>query len=102
MKAFMPAAGRLARIGLALAALVSLASVAGPAAADDWNNHYHHHDNGFFALQFGAPGYYAPPPACYYVQPSPYYPPRLYCPAPAYYAPPAVNFGFVFPLGHHH
>ena len=106
MRAFTPVGGRLARIGLAFAALVSIASASGPAAADDWNHrhHYRHryHDNGFFSFQFGSPGYYyAPQRYYYYPRPRYYYPPpAYYYPPPAYYAP-GPSFNFVIPFGRH-
>jgi hypothetical protein len=97
---------RLARFGLALAALVSVAAISGPAAADYYR--HRHHDNGFFSFGFGSPGYYyAPPPAYYYPPPPPAYyyppppPPTYYYPPPAYYGPSA-SFNFVVPFGHHH
>jgi len=96
MRAFTPIGGRLARIGLAFAALVSIASASGPAAADDWNHRHHrHHDNGFFSFQFGSPGYYYAPQGYYY-----YPQPRYYYPPPAYYAP-GPSFNLVIPFGHH-
>jgi hypothetical protein len=106
MRAFTPIGGRLARLGLALAALVSIAAVSGPAAANDWNHRHrhHHHNNGFFAFQFGSPGYYYAPRAYYYAPPPAYYyppPPAYYYPPPAYYAPGA-SFNLVIPLGGHH
>ena len=70
MRTLKPIGGRLGRIGLAFAALISIAAVAGPAAADDWNHHHRHHNNGYFSFGFGSPGYYyAPPPAYYYAPP---------------------------------
>ena len=104
MRGFAPIGGRLARIGMALAALVSIAAASGPAAADDWNHRhreYRHDDDGFFAFQFGNPGYYYTPQGYYYVQPRYYYPPPVYYPPPAYYAPvPSLNI--VIPFGPHH
>jgi hypothetical protein len=105
MRTFKPASRRLARIGLALAALVSVAAVSGPAAAD---YRYGHRNNGFFSFGFSSPGYYyAPPPAYYYYPPPPppayYYPPpppAYYYPPPAYYGPSA-SFNVVVPFGHH-
>jgi hypothetical protein len=95
----------LARIGLAFAALVSIASASGPAAAHDWNHrHYrhHHHDDGFLSFQFGSPGYYyAPQGYYYYPPPRYYYPPPAYYPPPVYY-PPELSFNLVIPLGRHH
>ena len=110
MRTFKPISSRLGRIGLAFAALVSIAAVAGPAAANDWDHHHRHHDSGFFSFGFGSPGYYAPgyyyapPPRYYYPPPPPYYyapPPAYYYPPPAYYGPSA-SFNFVVPFGHHH
>jgi hypothetical protein len=109
MRTLKPISGRLGRIGLAFAALVSVAAMAGPAAADNWNHrHYGHHNNGFFSFGFSSPGYYyAPPPAYYYYPPPPpryyYYapPPAYYYPPPAYYGPSA-SFDFVIPFGGHH
>ena len=118
MRPLTAISGRSAGFGLAFAALFSIASAAGPAAAGDHhhdNDHHHdhdndhdhddhhghdyrHHDNGFLAFGFGTPGYYAPQNGCYYVQ-SPYsYQPQLYCP-PAYYAP---GPSFVVPFGGHY
>jgi hypothetical protein len=101
MRASTPISG-LRRIGLALAALVSIASVSGPAAANDWNHrHHHHHNNGFFSFQFGGPGYYYAPQSYYYAPPRYYYPPpAYYYPPPAYYAP-GPSFNLVIPLGRH-
>jgi hypothetical protein len=105
MRTLKPIGGRLGRIGLALAALISIAAVSGPAAADDWNHHHRHHNNGNFSFGFGSPGYYyAPPPAYYYAPPPRYYyypPPAYYYPPPAYYGPSA-SFNFLIPFGHHH
>jgi hypothetical protein len=106
MRNLKPIRGQLGRIGLAFAALISIAAVAGPAAADDWNHHRQHHDNGFFSFGFGSPGYYyAPPPAYYYAPPPRYYyypPPAYYYPPPAYYGyGPSASFNFVVPFGHH-
>ncbi len=108
MGTFKPISGRMGRIGLAFAALVSVAAVAGPAAADDWNHRYYrhrHHDSGYFSFGFGGPGYYyAPPPAYYYGPPPGYYyppPPAYYYPPPAYYAP-GPSFNLVIPFGNHH
>ena len=112
MRTFKPISRRLGRIGLAFAALVSIAAVAGPAAANDWG-HHRHHDGGFFSFGFSSPGYYyapppayysAPPPGYYYAPPPPAYyypPPAYYYPPPAYYAPGA-SFNFVIPFGGHH
>ena len=102
MKIFKRNDGRLGRLALALAALVSIAGLSNPAAADDWY-HHRHHDNGFFALQFGGPAYY-PPTGYYYPAPRYYYPPPAYYypPPPPVYYPPSVSFGVVIPLGHHH
>ena len=105
MSAFTPNGRRLAGIGLAFAALVSIASASGPAAADDWNHRYHryrHPDNGFFSFQFGSPGYYYAPHDYYYYPPPRYYypPPAYYYPPPAYYAP-GPSFNFVVPFGRH-
>jgi hypothetical protein len=107
MTTFKPISGRLGRIGPAFAALISIAALAGPAAADNWNHgNYRHRDNGYFSFGFGGPGYYAPPPRYYYPPPPPpyyYAPPRAYYPPPAYYAPePSFDFNLVLPLGHHH
>ncbi len=112
MRTFKPTGRRLGRIGLAFAALVSIAAVAGPAAADDWGHRHHRHqDNGFFSFGFSSPGYYAPPPGYYYAPPPGYYyapPPAYYYPPPAYYYPPpayyapGASFNLVIPFGHHH
>ena len=112
MRIFKPISGRLGRIGLAFAVLVSIAAVAGPAAANDWD-HHRHHDNGFFSFGFGSPGYYYAPPPAYYYAPAPRYyypppPPAYYYPPPAYYYPPpayyapGASLNFVIPFGHHH
>jgi len=112
MRTFKPISRRLGRIGLAFAALVSIAAVAGPAAANDWD-HHRHHDNGFFSFGFGSPGYYYAPPPAYYYAPAPRYyypppPPAYYYPPPAYYYPPpayyapGASLNFVIPFGHHH
>jgi hypothetical protein len=103
MRTFKPISGRPGRIGLAFAALISIAAVAGPAAADDWNHRHRHHDSGFFSFGFGGPGYYyAPPPRYYYPPPPAYYypppPPAYYYPPPAYYAP-GPSFNLVVPFG---
>ena len=103
MRTFTRTGGRLARIGLAFAALVSIAALSGPAAADGKHRHHHHrhhHSNGFFSFQFGSPGYYYAPQGYYYA-PRPYYyaPPGYYYPPPAYYGP---AFNLVIPFGHHH
>jgi len=105
MRTLEPISGRLGRIGLAFAALVSIAAIAVPAAADWDGGHYRyrHHPSGYFSFGFGSPGYYyAPPPAYYYYPP----PPRYYYPPPAYYYPPPVYYGpgasfnVVVPFGH--
>jgi hypothetical protein len=92
------------RFGLALAALIAVAAVATPAAAD-------HHGGASFSLGFTTapayPYYYAPPPRYYYAPPPRYYyapPPAYYYapPPPAYYYSPGVNFGVTVPLGSHH
>jgi hypothetical protein len=107
MRTFKPISARLGHIGLAFAALISIAAMAGPAAADDWNHrHYRHHDNGFFSFGFGNPGYYyAPAPRYYYPPPPAYYypppPPAYYYPPPAYYTP-GPSFNLVVPFGHRH
>ncbi len=104
MRALTPLGGRLTRLGLAFAALVSFAALAGPAAAGDWNHrhhrHRHHHNHGHFSFQFGSPGYYAPR-GHYYAQPRFYYPPPAYYPRPAYYAP-GPSFNIVIPSGRRH
>ena len=83
MQAIKPMKGRIGRIGLALAALVSVAVLAGPATADDWNRR---HYGGSFSFGFGSPGYYNPPPPAYY-----YPPPTYYVPGP--------SFNLVVPFG---
>lgn len=106
MRTHKPISGRLGRIGLAFAALVSVAAVATPAAADNYYGH-RHHDNGYFSFGFGSPGYYyAPPPAYYYAPPPRYYyppppPAYYYPPPPAYYYGPSASFNVVVPFGHH-
>ena len=99
--------GWLGRTVLALAALVALAAMAGPASAHDngrWRHHRHYHDRGFFSFGFGAPGYYyAPPPRYYYPPPGYYYPPPgYYYPPPAYYYAPGPSFNLVIPFHDHH
>jgi hypothetical protein len=104
MRACTPTGGRLRRIGLALAALVSIAFASGQAAANDWNHRHHrHHNNGFFTFQFGGPGYYYAPQSYYYYPPPRYYypPPAYYYPPPAYYVP-GPSFNLVIPFGHRH
>jgi len=106
MRTLKPISGRLGRIGLAFAALVSMAALAGPAAAD-WNGGYYryHRPSGYFSFGFSSPGYYyAPAPYYYYPPPPRYYyypPPAYYYPPPAYYYGPSASFNFVFPFGHH-
>lgn len=105
MRPFKPIRRRLGRIGLAFAALVAVAAMSGPAAAD--NYYRHRHNNGFFSFGYSSPGYYyAPPPAYYYPPPRYYYPPPpayYYPPPPAYYyGGPSASFNFVVPFGHHH
>jgi len=101
MKSFTPM--KIGRIGLALAALLSVATVAGPAAAD-W---HHRHDNGaYFSCGIGTPGYYYNPPSYYYGPPSYYAHPSYYEPAPpAYYYPPPSYYepgpSFNFSIGNH-
>jgi len=110
MSTFKP----LSRIGLAFAALISIAAVAAPASAQerfenrypyrgnvynyDYQNyrhqqrHRHRHDNdGFFSFGLGGPVYSDPP---YYYAP----PPRYYYPPPAYYQP-GPSFNLTIPLG---
>jgi hypothetical protein len=106
MRTFKPTSARLGRSSLAFAALISIAAVATPAAADDWNHRHRHHDNGYFSFGFSGPGYYDPP--AYYAPPG-YYapPPRYYYPPPAYYPPPRYyqpgpSFNLVVPFGNHH
>jgi hypothetical protein len=105
MRTFKPTSARLCRVGLAFAALMSIAAVAKPAAADDWNHRHHRHrhdDGGSFSFGFSAPGYYDPPD--YYYAPPPrqyYYPPPVYYPPPRYYEP-GPSFNLVIPLGSHH
>ena len=107
MRALKPISGRLGRIGLAFAALVSTAAVAVPAAADWDDGYYYRHRNrpsGYFSFGFGSPGYYYAPPPAYYYYPPP--PPRYYYPPPAYYYPPpgyygpGASFNVVVPFGH--
>jgi hypothetical protein len=81
---------RLAQIGVAFAALISIAAVAAPADAGDY---YRHRSNGSFSLEFSTPGYYYAPAPRYYYAPAPryYYAPApryYYAPPPAYYYPP--------------
>jgi hypothetical protein len=83
MQSFKAMSRRIGGIGLAFAALVSIAAMAGPAAAYDWNHrHYRHHDGGSFSFGFSSPGYY-------------------YAPPPGYYAP-GPSFNLVVPFGSHH
>ena len=94
--------GRLGRIGLAFAALISVAAASGPAAADDWNHRHRHYSTSYFSFGFANPGYYYGPPGYYYVPPPRYYypPPVAYYPPPAYYVP-GPSFSVVVPFGHH-
>jgi hypothetical protein len=90
---------RLGRIGLALGALIAVATVAGPAAAD-----HRDRDRGYFSFGYSAPAYrYYPRPRHYYYPPPPpayYYPPPAYYvpPPPRYYDPPGASFRFVVPF----
>ena len=114
-----PITARLGRIGLAFAALVSIAAVATPAAADssddgtfnersyrgnindcnhrDCRHAYQHHrhrqhdNDGFFSFGLGGPVYSDPP---YYYAPAPQY----YYPPPTYYQP-GPSFNLTIPLG---
>ena len=102
----------LSRIGLAFAALICIAAVAAPAAAQerfedrypyrgniynyDYQNYRHyqrhhrrHENDGFFSFGFGGPAYSEP---YYYAPPPRYYPP------PAYYQP-GPSFNLTVPLG---
>jgi hypothetical protein len=106
MNTFKSINARLGRVGLAFAALISIAAMATPASADNSNNrgngryyHHHRHDNdGFFSFGFGGPVYSDPP---YYYAP----PPRYYAPPPVYYYPqpryyqPGPSFNLTIPLG---
>ena len=102
MRTSKPISRRLGRVGLALGALLAVAAIAGPAAAND---RYRHRDNGFFSFGFSSPSYYyGPPPGYYYAPPPPAYyypppPPAYYYPPPAYYGPSA-SFNFVVPFRH--
>ena len=114
-----PITARLGRIGVAFAALVSIAAVATPAAADssddgtfneryyrgnindcnhrDCRHKYQHHrhrqhdNDGFFSFGLGGPVYSDPP---YYYAPAPQY----YYPPPTYYQP-GPSFNLTIPLG---
>ena len=117
---FAPLNARLSRIGLAFAALISIAAVATPASAQerfedrypyrgniyDCNHrdcrqqHHRHrqHDNdGFFSFGLGGPVYSDPP---YYYAPPPqyYYPPPAYYAQPHYYQP-GPSFNLTIPFG---
>jgi hypothetical protein len=103
MRIFKPTSARLCRAGLAFAALMSIAAVATPAAADDWNHRHRHDDRGSFSFGFSAPGYYDPPGYYYAPPPRPYYyyPPPVYYPPPRYYEP-GPSFNLVIPFGSRH
>jgi hypothetical protein len=117
MSPFKPPNARLGRIGLAFAALISIATVATPASADEesfeqryhkrylneypnyrQNNYRHHHrhrhndNDGFFSFGLGGGPVYSDPP--YYYAP----PPQYYYPPPAYYQP-GPSFNLTIPLG---
>jgi hypothetical protein len=119
MSNFAPLNARLSRIGLAFAALISIAALATPASAQErfedrypyrgniydcnhrdcrQQHHHHRHDNdGFFSFGLGGPVYSDPP---YYYAPPPqyYYPPPAYYPQPHYYQP-GPSFNLTIPLG---
>jgi hypothetical protein len=86
------------RVGLAFAALVSIAAIGAPAEAKDWNHRHHRHKHHHFSFRYVAPACYYTQHGYYYCSKPRHYPPPAYYLPPGYYAP-APSLQVIIPFG---